>query len=62
LVDYLKERTTDIDLLAVNTYAGGYITRKSGRLVVCPYMVTEWGPTGAWEGLHLLEIFNRRDK
>jgi len=23
-------------------------------------MVTEWGPTGHWEGLQLLEIFNRK--
>lgn len=53
LVDYIKERTPDIDLLAVNTY-GGLATlprtiRQSGW--DGPYMVTEWGPTGHWEGL-----------
>jgi hypothetical protein len=53
LVDYLKERTPDIDLLAVNTY-GGLATlprtiRQSGW--EGPYIVAEWGPTGHWEGL-----------
>jgi hypothetical protein len=51
LVDYIKERATDIDLLAINTY-GGLATlpktiRQSGWNGA--YMVTEWGPTGHWE-------------
>ena len=53
LVDFIKERTSDIDLLAVNTY-GGLATlprtiRQSGWNGA--YMVTEWGPTGHWESL-----------
>lgn len=53
LVDYIKERTPDIDLLAVNTYGGlsglPRTIRQSGWTGA--YMVTEWGPTGHWEGL-----------
>ena len=53
LIDYIKERTTDIDLLCINTYAGlatlPGIIRQSGW--DGPYLVTEWGPTGHWEGL-----------
>ena len=53
LVDYLKERTPDIDLLAVNTY--GELAELPGTLTDAgwqgAYMVTEWGPTGHWEGL-----------
>jgi hypothetical protein len=53
LVDYIKERTPDIDLLSINTY-GGLSTLP--RTIMQsgwngPYMVTEWGPTGHWEGL-----------
>ncbi len=53
LVDFIKEKTSDIDLLSINTY-GGLATlprtiRQSGW--EGPYMVTEWGPTGHWEGL-----------
>lgn len=53
LVDNIKERTPDIDFLAVNTY-GGLSTlpraiRQSGWDGA--YMVTEWGPTGHWEGM-----------
>lgn len=51
LVDHIKTKTPDIDLLAINTY-GGLATlpatlRSSGW--DGPYMVTEWGPTGHWE-------------
>jgi hypothetical protein len=53
LIDYIKERTTDIDLLAINTYGG--LAGLPGTVVTAgwtgPYMVTEWGPTGHWEGL-----------
>jgi hypothetical protein len=53
LVDHIKSKAPDIDLLAVNTY-GGLATlpasiRRSGWTGA--YMVTEWGPTGHWEGL-----------
>lgn len=53
LVDHIKARTPDIDMLAVNTY-GGLATLP--RTIQAsgwngPYMVTEWGPTGHWEGL-----------
>lgn len=53
LVDYIKSRTGDLDLLAINTYGGlstlPHTLRQSGW--DGPYMVTEWGPTGHWEGL-----------
>lgn len=53
LVDHIKAKTTNIDLLCINTY-GGLATlprtiRQSGW--EGPYLVTEWGPTGHWEGL-----------
>jgi hypothetical protein len=53
LVDHIKARTTDIDMLSVNTYGGlaglPRTIRQSGWEGA--YMVTEWGPTGHWEGL-----------
>jgi len=53
LVDYIKERTPDIDLLSINTYAG--LSNLPRTIIQSgwngPYMVTEWGPTGHWEGL-----------
>lgn len=53
LVDLLKTKTTDIDLLAINIYGGlaglPHTLRQSGWDGA--YMVTEWGPTGHWEGL-----------
>jgi hypothetical protein len=53
LVDYLKERTTDIDLLCVNTYGGLASLPRTIRQAGWEgaYLVTEWGPTGHWEGL-----------
>lgn len=53
VVEQIKSRSSDIDLLAINTY-GGLATlpasvRRSGWEGA--YMVTEWGPTGHWEGL-----------
>lgn len=53
LVDYLKAKTPDIDLLAINTYAGLATLPKDVRRAGWegPYLVTEWGPTGHWEGL-----------
>ncbi len=53
VVDLLKAKTTDIDLLSVNTYGGlaglPRTLRQSGWEGA--YLVTEWGPTGHWEGL-----------
>ncbi|MBC7903910.1 MAG: DUF4434 domain-containing protein, partial [Gemmatimonadaceae bacterium] len=53
VIDLLKSKTSDIDLLAINTYAG--LQGLPGMLKSIgwdgPYMVTEWGPTGHWEGL-----------
>jgi len=51
-VDYIKARCPDLDFLSVQTY-GGLATlpkqiRESGWSGA--YLVTEWGPTGHWEG------------
>lgn len=53
LVDLLKTKTTDIDLLAINTYGGlaGLPRTLAQAGWEGAYMVTEWGPTGHWEGL-----------
>ncbi len=53
LVDHIKTRCPDLDLLSVNTYAGLATLPKAIRSSGWqgPYMVTEWGPTGHWEGL-----------
>ncbi len=53
LVSEIKERCTDIDFLAVNTYAGLATLPKAISAAGWDgaYMVTEWGPTGHWEGL-----------
>ncbi|MES2386440.1 MAG: glycoside hydrolase family 2 TIM barrel-domain containing protein [Bacteroidota bacterium] len=50
-VDYIKERTKDLDFLSVNTYAGlGSLPKQITEAGwTGPYMVTEWGPTGHWE-------------
>lgn len=53
LVASLKERCPDIDFLSVNTY-GGLATLPAAIASAGwegAYMVTEWGPTGHWEGL-----------
>lgn len=52
-IEHIKARAPEIDLLAINTY-GGLETlpaklREAGW--AGPYLVTEWGPTGHWEGL-----------
>lgn len=52
-VDYIKAQCSDIDILAINTYGGLAVLPAQLRAVGWdgPYMVTEWGPTGHWEGL-----------
>lgn len=53
LVENIKERCPDIDFLSVNTYGG--LTTLPAAIKAAgwegAYMVTEWGPTGHWEGL-----------
>lgn len=53
VLDQIKERSTDIDFLSVNTYAG--LATLPQAIAAAgwdgAYMVTEWGPTGHWEGL-----------
>ena len=51
LVDDIKERVPDIDLLSIQMYADlpnlpRYIEESNWQK---PYMVTEWGATGHWE-------------
>lgn len=51
LIDLIKIKTTDIDFLSINTYAGLATLPRTMNMVEWdgPYMVTEWGPTGHWE-------------
>ncbi|MEJ0104867.1 MAG: hypothetical protein WDO19_20935 [Bacteroidota bacterium] len=60
----LKKKTPDIDLLAINTYGGLATLPRTIRMAGWdgPYMVTEWGPTGHWEGCNYMEISHRRNK
>jgi len=53
LIDYIKDRTKDIDLLSINTYGGLATLPRTLRAAGWEgaYMVTEWGPTGHWECL-----------
>ena len=53
LVNNIRERCPDIDFLGVNTYGGLATLPKAiaGAGWAGPYLVTEWGPTGHWEGL-----------
>ena len=55
-IDEIKRSVPSIDLLSINTY-GGLATLPSEIKLAGwdgPYMVTEWGPTGHWEGLETL--------
>jgi hypothetical protein len=53
LVDNIKERCPDLDFLSINTYGGLAMLPKAVTAAgwESAYMVTEWGPTGHWEGL-----------
>ena len=52
-VDYIKTQCKDIDILSINTYGelAGLPRQVQNVGWTGPYMVTEWGPTGHWEGL-----------
>ena len=52
-VDYIKAKCPEIKVLSINTYGGLAGLPRQVRAVGWegPYMVTEWGPTGHWEGL-----------
>ena len=52
-IDYIKTNTPAIDFLSINTYAGLATLPEQVAAMGWkgPYMVTEWGPTGHWEGL-----------
>lgn len=52
-IDYIKANAPAIDILSINTY-GGLATLPAQVAATGwqgAYMVTEWGPTGHWEGL-----------
>ena len=52
-IDYIKVNTPAIDILSINTYGGLAQLPEQVKATGWegPYMVTEWGPTGHWEGL-----------
>ena len=52
-IDQIKATAPAIDLIAINTYADLAIlpTKVKNAGWNGPYIVTEWGPTGHWEGL-----------
>ncbi len=51
-MEYIREKVPALDILAVNAY--GDLPKIPARLRefgwTGPYMITEWGPTGHWEG------------
>ncbi len=52
-VDHIKAVANDLDFLSINIYADLSVLPARVKSVgwTGPYMVTEWGPTGHWEGL-----------
>jgi len=52
-IDYIKTNTPAIDFLSINTYSGLAVLPEQVKAAGWngAYMVTEWGPTGHWEGL-----------
>ena len=51
-VEYIKARCPAVDILSINTYAGLSTLPQQVQATgwTGPYLVTEWGPTGHWEG------------
>lgn len=52
-IDQIKATAPALDILAINTYADLAILPAKVKIAGWngPYIVTEWGPTGHWEGL-----------
>jgi hypothetical protein len=51
-IEFVKTRCPAVDILSINTYAGLATLPKQVADAgwTGPYLVTEWGPTGHWEG------------
>lgn len=52
-IDYIKSKCPELDLISVQVYGGLAAVPQQLKSAGWegPYMVTEWGPTGHWEGL-----------
>lgn len=52
-IDHINAQAKDLDFLSINIYADLDVlpARVKSTGWAGPYMVTEWGPTGHWEGL-----------